>query len=272
MPLAIVTGSSAGLGFQIAKLLADQGFDRIVVTSRYFEKAKLSSQRLAALRPGTEYIPHELKLHDLDATKKFAEAVVSSEGSWNLLINNAGAKIERPTKLTKQGFEWHYGVNHLAHFALTSWLSKKAADSARVVSNASIAASKGDSNLWLDATGASPSQQYCASKLANLCFALELSSRSPLISTAAHPGFARAEPYGNLLVRTAEYLFAQSAARGALPLVRACLSDAPAGNYYGPRHFELWGSPKLIEPTTAATQANREMLWKLSEEQLGFKF
>lgn len=272
MSLAIITGSSAGLGYQTALQLASRGFDRIVITSRDFGRANIATERLKAQRPATDFLPYELQLHDLDATQKFAEKVMGEQGIWNLLVNNAGAKIERPTKLTKQGFEWHYGVNHLAHFALTFWLKVSAAEQARVVSNASIAASKGLSELWRDAKDASPSQQYCSSKLANVCFGLELNQRSRLASYVAHPGFARAEPYGNGFIRFGEYLFAQSAKSGAKPLTEASVGDYESGSYLAPKYFELWGEPEVVEPTSKATQENRNLLWQLSEKQLGFRF
>lgn len=269
MSLAIVTGSSSGLGlFTALKLAAN--FERIVVTSRLMARAEDACRRLQIAEPNANFIPFELRLQDLDRVKKFAESVVRDNGNWNLLVNNAGAKIEKPTKLTEQGFEWHYGVNHLSHFALTSFLKNHASTDARVVSTSSIVARKGNPSNWSDGKSSSPAEQYAASKLANLCFALELNERTDLISTAAHPGFARAEPYGNSLVRVGEYLLAQTAEAGAAPLVTA--SGAERGHYLGPRVFELWGKPKLVPLPSSASLANRNYLWELSEAQLGQKF
>lgn len=272
MTLAIVTGSSAGLGFETAKALGSLGFDRVIVTSRSTARASSAAHQLQSLINGVEYLPEELKLHDLDQVQTFAESVKRKYGNWDLLVNNAGAKIEHPTKLTIQGFEWHYGVNHLSHFALTSWLRSAANPGARVVTNASIVARKGQSKFWQDATKASTSQQYDASKLANLCFALELHSRGLLESTVAHPGFARAEPYGYKALRLAEYLFAQSAMAGALPIIEACKRSTAPGTYSGPRVLQLWGKPEEIPVPEAASLENQKMIWNLSEQQLGLRF
>ncbi|MFM6980671.1 MAG: SDR family NAD(P)-dependent oxidoreductase [Micrococcales bacterium] len=272
MTLAIVTGSSAGLGFHTASGLAKLNYDRIVVTSRSLARATQATKKLALLNPRVEYLPAELQLHDLEQVQAFAEWCKATHGNWDLLVNNAGAKIEHPTKLTRQGFEWHYGVNHLAHFALTSWLRPASNSGSRVVVNASIVARKGKSELWRDARMANTSQQYDASKLANLCFALELNSRGYLEATAAHPGFARAEAYGNLGIRIAEYLFAQSARSGAKPIIRACEKDVAAGTYWGPRVLQMWGQPIEVPIPKLASIENRRLLWEVSEQQLGFKF
>jgi hypothetical protein len=86
-------------------------------------------------------------------------------------------------------------------------------------------------------------------------FALELNRRlsasgSSVSATAAHPGFARASAYGSKVVRFGEYLAAQSAARGAKPILES-LSSEP-GSYLGPRVFELWGSPTAARVHEAA--------------------
>lgn len=272
MSLAIVTGSSTGLGYFTALGLAANGFERVVITSRKLERAQEAAKKLKRLSSGTDFLPYQLELHDLERVQQFAELLVKNEGNWDLLVNNAGAKIERPTKLTAQGFEWHYGVNHLAHFALTSWLRKNANRGARVVSNASIAAARGNSDLWVDATAANASEQYCASKLANLCFAMSLSETGLLNSNAAHPGFARAEAYGSPLVRLSEYLFAQSAKAGAMPIIEACVNEAKSGIYFAPAVKQLWGKPELVRLPRTANLENQKKIWQISESQLGFKF
>ena len=83
-------------------------------------------------------------------------------------------------KLTKQGFELQFGVNHLGCFALTALLLPKLAESAgRVVITASLAHRRGRID-WDDveaAKGYRRFPRYRMSKLANALFLFELDRR-----------------------------------------------------------------------------------------------
>ena len=106
----------------------------------------------------------------------------------------------------------------------------------------------------------------------NLAFATALARKlagSLRSSTAAHPGFARAEAYGNAGVRIAEYLFAQSAKSGSIPIFEACFSNN--GTYLAPKVMELWsgfkdGYRKEISET------DLETFWHASEQLTGRVF
>jgi hypothetical protein len=92
-------------------------------------------------------------------------------------------------------------------------------------------------------------------------------------SLAAHPGFARAEPYGPKSTRFFESFLAQSAAKGALPIIEAAVNSSLAGGSYRvPRILELWGSPAGgIVPKMTNTQTlmqNWEILESLSGKTL----
>jgi len=68
-------------------------------------------------------IPMELDLASLSSIREFAKEVLNNFPQIHVLINNAG--VYAPLKdhaLTKDGFEIHFGVNHLGHFLLTNLL------------------------------------------------------------------------------------------------------------------------------------------------------
>lgn len=264
--LAIVTGGNTGLGKQTALRLAKEGFD-LVIACRNQSSGEAAAKEILQLNPSRKIEVGQLDLSDLDSVSSFAK---QQNSSWNLLVNNAGAKIERPHKLTKQGFEWHIGVNHLGHFALTADLWPLAASDAKVVSVSSIVARQGSLNLEPNEINASA--QYADSKLMNLVFALMLSEKvagSKRSANAAHPGFARADAYGNWKIRLAEYLFAQSAKAGSRPIFDACL--AGNGQYLVPKFFELWGNTSEARPQLPSGQ-ELENFWKKSETLTGRKF
>ena len=264
--LAIVTGGNTGLGKQTAFRLAREGYD-LVIACRDESKGADAAKEILKLNPSRKIDVASLDLSDLDSVSAFAK---QQKSHWNLLVNNAGAKIERPHKLTKQGFEWHVGVNHLGHFALTADLWPSAASHAKVVTVSSIVARQG--RLEFQPTEVNASTQYANSKLMNLVFAMMLSEKvadSCRSSNAAHPGFARADAYGNWRIRLAEYLFAQSAKAGSQPIADACLSGN--GQYFVPRIFELWGKSISEKPQLPSYQES-ENFWNMSETLTGRKF
>lgn len=266
--LAIITGGNAGLGKQTAIRLAQQGFDLVIACRNHSSGAKTANE-IHKLFPETNIEVRTLDLADLDSVRAFA---IQQKSHWHLLVNNAGAKIEIPRKFTKQGFEWHVGVNHLGHFALTADLWESAASDARVVSVSSIVARQGKLDLKPVSEEFNASIQYANSKLMNLAFAMMLAQKlenSRRSSTAAHPGFARANPYGNWRIRIAEYLFAQSAKSGSKPLFDACHSSN--GTYLAPEYLELWGNPKPIQAQLPSI-SELENFWSMSESLTRRKF
>ena len=116
-----------------------------------------------------------------------------------MLLNNAGVGGQRG--LTADGFELHFGVNHLGHFALTQLLLPRLADSAdsgpgaRVV-NVSSEAHYGATGIDFAAVRRRTAtyagmREYSVSKLCNVLFSQELARRATgrdVRSYALHPG------------------------------------------------------------------------------------
>lgn len=76
-------------------------------------------------------IPMELDLASFSSIREFANKVLKDFPHIHVLINNAG--VYAPLKdhtLTKDGFEIHFGVNHLGHFLLTNLLLDRLKQSA----------------------------------------------------------------------------------------------------------------------------------------------
>lgn len=89
-------------------------------------------------------------------------------------------------------------------------------------------------------------------------------------SLAAHPGFARAEPYGPKSTRFFESFMAQSAAKGALPIIEAATdASLSGGSFRVPRILELWGTPaEGIVPKITSVETLKEN-WEILEALSG---
>ena len=268
---AIVTGGSAGIGLAVAQELARQGFELTLLSSN---PVRLENARgLIAEETSIEATTLAVDFANLDAVLAASSSVATG---WDVLVNNAGIKIQTDAAVSVQGHERHMAVNHLSHFVLTEGLLGAANDGARIVSVASFMARFAPQELF-DSDSMSTSQRYAASKLANLAFALELDARltaagRPIRSVAAHPGFTRAEPYGTKVTRLGEYLLAQNTTWGAKPLVAAATAAYPSA-YTGPAIAELWGAPKPARINALALDTTwRSDFWSKSEELTGIEF
>jgi NAD(P)-dependent dehydrogenase (short-subunit alcohol dehydrogenase family) len=276
MSLAIITGANTGLGFETAFALAANGY-QVLLTSRDLKKGAEAVSRITRSLPSAKASTLELDLSSMISIENFVTSFQESFGSWDILVNNAGAKILSDYSETEFGVEYHYGVNAVGHFALTMDLLKYRAELSRVVSVSSIIARVAPATLGPAGSKQKyqPGLSYSASKLANLAFTLELENllgTDTFSSLAAHPGFARAEPYGPKSTKFFESFLAQSAKSGARPIVEAATNkDLPGGSYLGPKYFELWGpSAKAKIPARLTVQVLQEN-WRILENLSGKK-
>ena len=123
---------------------------------------------------------------------------------------------------------------------------------------------------------------YGQSKLANLMFTYDLQRRlaakdSQTIAVAAHPGLSDTELMRHMpgFMVPVVSLVAQSAAKGALPTLRAATdSDVKGGQYYGPDGLgEASGNPKVVASSAQSHDVQiQERLWSVSEQLTGVTF
>lgn len=85
--VAVVTGASSGLGVQMAKALALQGADLVIMARR---KAKLDAVAEEIRALGVKCLSIQCDITDTEAVKKAAELVEAEFGKADILINNAG--------------------------------------------------------------------------------------------------------------------------------------------------------------------------------------
>ncbi len=91
--VAIVTGTSRGLGQQFARALANSGAD-LVITSRKRESLAQFEAEISSL--GRRAVPLELDVRDLQSIERMAAAAEEAYGKIDILVNNAGMNIRKP--------------------------------------------------------------------------------------------------------------------------------------------------------------------------------
>lgn len=117
---AVVTGVSAGLGIETARVLASRGA-KVVCVARDKEKTEKAVAGLRAGNPKGEFEIALLDLSDLDSVRRGADDIAKRFAKIDLLINNAGV-MACPLVRTKEGLDLQLGTNHLGHYVLTARL------------------------------------------------------------------------------------------------------------------------------------------------------
>lgn len=280
---AVVTGANAGLGQQITRRLVQSGATA-VMACRNADKAEAAADAIRAAVPGARLTVASLDLADLASVERFTVDFLAGHHRLDLLINNAGLMAVDESR-TVDGFETQFGVNHLGHFALTQQLLPllQATAGSRVATMSSFGHRAGRMNFddLMNDRGYRRWGAYFQSKLANLLFTRALQKRlqaagSTTVAVAAHPGFSRTElgkqgrSLSNRVMSTVVPLFVQSAASGALPMLRAATDpDVVGGEFYGPR-FVSGGAPVRETPSRRArNDHDAERLWTVSTSLTG---
>ncbi len=91
--VAIVTGTSRGLGQYFGRALARAGAD-LVITSRQAELLEPFKAEIESL--GRRAVPLPLEVRDYDSIQAMAEAAHDAYGRIDILINNAGCNVRKP--------------------------------------------------------------------------------------------------------------------------------------------------------------------------------
>ncbi|HWE07528.1 MAG TPA: SDR family oxidoreductase [Rhizomicrobium sp.] len=241
--VVVVTGASSGIGEVAADRLAAKGA-RIVFVARDRSRGEETLKHLQAIAPAAEHSVHYADLTRLAEMKRVAAEIAESEPEIDILVNNAGA-LFNARKVTEDGLEMTFALNHMAYFVLTGVLRPRLAAGARIVSTASDA----HKGAQLDFSDLQSERNYSGfgaygrSKLCNILFTRELARRlkdTGVTANCLHPGFV-ATRFGDqsggvmsLAVRAAKN-FAITPEQGAQTMVYLASSPEVAeitGGYF----------------------------------------
>ncbi|WP_407697121.1 SDR family NAD(P)-dependent oxidoreductase [Streptoalloteichus hindustanus] len=181
----LVTGGYSGLGLETTRALSAAGA-HVVVPAR---RPAVAEQALRGV-PRTE--THALDLGDLESVRLFCERFLDTGRALDVIIAGAGV-MACPETRVGPGWEAHFAINHLGHFALVNRLRPALSPGARVVSVASsghfLSGIRWDDpqfdrgyDRWL---------AYAQSKTANALFAVHLDALGAsggVHAFALHPG------------------------------------------------------------------------------------
>ena len=120
MKKVIITGGNSGIGYQVAKQLAEKGWT-VILFCRREEAAEQACEEIRQQtgNPHVDYILVDLS--DMKSVREAAEQYIQKEDVLDVLINNAAdfdLSVKKPI-LTKDGLEKQFATNVAAPFLLS---------------------------------------------------------------------------------------------------------------------------------------------------------
>ncbi|KAK0725064.1 hypothetical protein B0H67DRAFT_550701 [Lasiosphaeris hirsuta] len=287
----LITGGTSGLGAASALALARLSPARIYISGRRPAPADAVIAAIAALpepTPQVTFLPCDLA--SLASVRAAADTLLAAEPEGlDILLANAGVAGVAPA-LTHDGYEIHFGTNHLGHALLIRKLLPLLRQrKGRVVS---VTSSGYRAAMWgipFDKAKPAPDQvlpsdrlglwrwgRYAESKLANIVYARELARRFPEVTAVSvSPGFVDTSMVAGMRLcdRVVTRLLAWGAGSG---LVKAedgarnqiWAATAPKGELENGGMYE---PVAVLEKNLAAPVKDEklaEKLWEWTEEEI----
>ncbi len=127
---AIITGATSGLGYECARALLQEDW-HVVMAVRDIQRAQAAADSLELADRGTVM---RADLASLASVRAFVAAHREAGlPPTRAVICNAAVQVVSGTRLTQDGYELTFGVNHLGHFALVQELLEQLVSPARII-------------------------------------------------------------------------------------------------------------------------------------------
>tara|TARA_B110000444_G_scaffold259689_1_gene304285 strand:- start:82 stop:927 length:846 start_codon:yes stop_codon:yes gene_type:complete len=271
----LITGATSGIGRSAARTLAKQGY-RLHLLARNNTKAEAAEAWIRDSVPLADITWLIGDLSSLSDVRKVAKEFLDCGEPLHLLFNNAGVTYN-DRRITSDGFEAMFGVNHLAAFLLTNLLLEKL----KVSGNARIVGTSSGAHEFLKVLNIDDLQAennfsfmkvYANSKLCNILFTRELAKKlkgTNITVNCYHPGFVATNLGG-------DSLFGRLLMMIAKPFVRSPEKGAETGIYLATNDSiqnmtgEYYYDNKIYKTKSHANDMQMAArLWQASEQLVG---
>ena len=120
LQVVLITGADTPDGIELVKELCKRGAERIIMAVTNLELGQDIALEIRAEMNG-DVVAEYCDMSSLKSVRDFCTKILESESRLHILINQA-CVMWYPLKRTAEGHEWHWGINHLAHFVITQLL------------------------------------------------------------------------------------------------------------------------------------------------------
>ncbi len=229
--IALVTGSTDGLGRELARRLAAQGA-HVIVHGRNAERGQALVDEIAKNGKGSARF-YRADFASLDEVRRLADAIARDYTRLDLLVNNAGIFLRDERQVSRDGHELTFAVNYLAGYLLTYRLLPliEKGRSPRVVNVSSRSAAPIDFTDVMLERGYTGYRAYSQSKLAQVMFTIDLAAElkpKHIVVQAVHPATGMDTHMIAALGMTAR----STVDEGASAVMHVIATDAPSGSYF----------------------------------------
>jgi retinol dehydrogenase 12 len=269
----LITGGNTGIGLATAGELAGGG-DRVYIACRSAVAGEAAIARIKAEHDSADVRLLPLDLASLSSVRACAASFLARDEPLHVLVNNAGVGGQRG--ITADGFELHFGVNHLGHYALTQLLLGRLTESGPGARIVNVSSDAHYNARGIDFTAVrrptatfAGMREYCVSKLCNVLFTQELARRgegSGVQSYALHPGVVASDIWRRVPRLARPFITRRmlTIEEGALTSVYCATSAEVAGD------SGLFYDKCAVRPASpVATPGLAELLWKHSADWTG---
>ncbi len=265
--ICLVTGATSGIGKATAQALAAMEATTVLVA----RDGARGEATVEEIRRTTGSDRVEVLVADLssqDSIRELAGVFRRDHDRLDVLVNCAGAFFRR-RRVTVDGLEMTFALNHLAYFLLTNQLLDllKRTGSARVLNVTAPATTKIDFDDLQGERRYRPFAAFGASKVANLMFTFELARRltgTGVTVNAVHPGRVRSSIMREAPApfRMLTWLVSGSAVRAGRSVADLATAPELAGS-----NGRFYHGRKEIQATAEATNTQlQRRIWEVSEE------
>jgi NAD(P)-dependent dehydrogenase (short-subunit alcohol dehydrogenase family) len=226
--IALVTGSSRGIGHEVARQLAARGY-RVVVTSRNAGEATKAAEKIAP-----DAVGHRLDVSDVQSIDEIGRFVEKDVGGLDVLVNNAAILLDEGKSIVDVDpgvFEETWRANTMGPFLMTRRLAPllRKSGHGRVVNVSSGAGQLSSMSSY------APS--YSTSKAALSAVTILLANalrRDRVLVNCADPGWVRTDMGGSAAPRSVQ--------EGADTIVWLATlpDDGPTGGFFHDRKRIAW--------------------------------
>ena len=135
--VALVTGSSRGIGKATALQLAREGYDLVINYARSKTAALETAAEIEAL--GRKALVVKANVGDVDKIKKLFEAIKEEFGRLDVFVNNAASGVQRPLmELEESHWDWTMNINSKALLFCAQEAAKLMDQGGKIVSISSL--------------------------------------------------------------------------------------------------------------------------------------
>ena len=229
--IALVTGSTDGLGREVARRLAAEGA-HVIIHGRNTERGTALVDEIGGGGKGSARF-YQADFASLSEVRNLADAIARDYPRLDLLVNNAGVVVREGRQVSKDGHELHFAVNYLSGYLLTYKLLPliERGRTPRIVNVSSLSAAPIDFSDVMIERGYSTNRGYGQSKLAQVMFTIDLAAElkaKGIVVQALHP----ATYMNTTMILSAGLTPRSTVEEGTASVMHAITTDEASGSYF----------------------------------------